>query len=441
MRLWKKETQADRIKAKLEKAKRKDTGLAVFGASSHNYKMNGKLTRKQLEDWQMAHRITLPGAYAQFLTEVGNGGAGPFYGLYPIEEATSYTESQALTAACVLSPGMANEEWNDWIEPLIRDEDISDSEYEAARNRVLGGMLCIGTQGCDYDMYLVLEGAHKGRVVYTSDFYPDHPFFFVYEDNMLDWYERWLDEVILDYDIGWFGTRMAGDEQTLLKAYRNASDEAARSRALDGLFKIKKLAQPTLKFLKDIADQSQKERVTAIQLICKTSLGEGRDYLLELLRSDNEQEALSALQILNWYGKAVDLSEYIPVILQRLDGVRDVETLRHIGYVLEPSGAITLESFAPFLCHADLNLQSAAIYATRNCEDKPGAWEIIERMFAGGKEVVKNTILYWGVVPHERLLPYYKAVWPEYKGNPNFREKFIDSLRKLNRADDYFDQE
>ncbi|WP_253944703.1 hypothetical protein [Paenibacillus sp. NEAU-GSW1] len=77
---------------------------------------------------------------------------------------------------------------------------------------MLGGMLCIGRQGCEYDMYLVIEGERKGRIVYSSGFYPDHPFFFVYEDNMLDWYERWLDEVILDYDIAWFGSRMSGHD-------------------------------------------------------------------------------------------------------------------------------------------------------------------------------------------------------------------------------------
>ncbi|GBF75082.1 hypothetical protein PA598K_03464 [Paenibacillus sp. 598K] len=441
--MWfrKKETQLNRIATKLEKAMRKDTELAVFGASTHNYQVNEKLTAKELADWQATYQIKLPEPYAQFLTEVGDGGAGPFYGLYSLEKATSYTESDALTATCMLYPGMAKEEWNHLIEPLISDEDISDSEYEAARNRVLGGMLCIGTQGCDYDMYLVLEGQHKGRVVYTSDFHPDHPFFFVYEDNILDWYERWLDEVLLDYDIGWFGSRMPGDEPTLLQAYHNATDEVTQSKTLDGLFKIKKLSQPTLQFLKNIADQGQNNRATAIRLICKTSIDEGREYLLELLHSDSEKDVLSALQILNWYGKAADLTEFINVILQRLGSVRDVETLRHVGYVLEPSGAITIRNFAPFLRHADFNIQTAAIYATRNCDDKSEGWEIIERMFAdGGKEVVKSTISYWGIVPHERLLPYYKAVWPEYKGNPNFREKFIDGLRKLNMADNYFDQ-
>lgn len=442
MLFWKKETQLDRIKNKLEKAMRKDTAFLVFGASSHKYKVYEVLTAKELADWQEKNQVTLPEPYAQFLTKVGNGGAGPYYGIYSIEKATSYTERNAFTTKCVLHPRMTKEKWNHLIEPLISDEDISDPEYDAARDRVMGGMLCIGTQGCEYDMYLVLEGKHRGEIVYTADFYPDHPFFFVYEDNFLDWYERWLDEIILDYDIAWFGSRMPGDENALIQGYQNAPNEEIKSKALDGMFKFKKISQPTIDFLRSVAEQRQNDRTTAIQLICKTSFDAGRDYLLELLHSERNEDFLQALMILNWYGKSFDLAEFIKVILQSLDRVHDSETLRHVGYVLESSGAITLQNFASFLCHTDSNIQSAAIYATRNCNDKSESWEIIEQMLVGGdKEVVKNTILFWGVIPHEKLLRHYKVAWPEYKSNINFREKFTGCLKKLNLPDDYFDKE
>lgn len=163
MLFWKKETQIDRIKNKLEKAMRKDTAFLVFGASSHKYKVYEVLTAKELADWQAKNQVTLPEPYAQFLTKVGNGGAGPYYGIYSIEKATSYTERNAFTTKCVIHPRMTKEKWNHLIEPLISDEDISDPEYDAARDRVMGGMLCIGTQGCEYDMYLVLEGKHRGK--------------------------------------------------------------------------------------------------------------------------------------------------------------------------------------------------------------------------------------------------------------------------------------
>jgi len=208
------------------------------------------------------------------------------------------------------------------------------------------------------------------------------------------------------------------------------------------MFKFKNVSQPTIDFLKHVAGQKQKGRTTAIRLICKTSVEAGKDHLLELLHSDQDEDFLQALMILNSYGKSADITAFIKVILRSLDRVRDQETLRHAGYVLESSGAITLQNFAPFLCHADSNMQAAAIYATRSCNDKSESWEIIEQMFiGGGREVMKNSILFWGVLPHAKLLPYYKAAWPEYKHNPNFWEQFIGCLKKLNLPDDYFDQE
>ena len=60
---WKKETQIDRIKNKLEEAMRKDADFSVFGASSHKYRVNEELTTKELTDWQAKHQVTLPEPY------------------------------------------------------------------------------------------------------------------------------------------------------------------------------------------------------------------------------------------------------------------------------------------------------------------------------------------------------------------------------------------
>ncbi|UQQ35336.1 hypothetical protein LMH85_24585 [Paenibacillus polymyxa] len=85
--MWfrKKETQLDRIKNKLSQAMRKDADFSVFGASSHQYRVKEKLTAKELADWQAHNQVTLPEPYAQFLTNVGNGGAGPYYGFIHLE--------------------------------------------------------------------------------------------------------------------------------------------------------------------------------------------------------------------------------------------------------------------------------------------------------------------------------------------------------------------
>ncbi|WP_342476427.1 SMI1/KNR4 family protein [Paenibacillus sp. FSL H7-0350] len=264
MNIEKQTAQLERIKTKLGQALRKDAEFAEFGSSSHQYRQEDKLTAGKLADWEAQYGIKLPEPFARFLTEIGNGGAGPYYGIYPLEQATSYTELPALQGRAALHPGMSAEEWNILTEPLTGERDISDEEYEEARNKALGGMLCIGTQGCEYEMCLVLEGEHRGRVVYTSDFYPDRPFFFVYEDNFLDWYERWLDEIILDYDNAWFGSPLPGDENTLIQLYRNTPDEKLQTKALEAMFKFKRIAPATLKFLSNVGGQTLSAQAAAV---------------------------------------------------------------------------------------------------------------------------------------------------------------------------------
>ena len=149
--------QIDRIKSKLKKARQKDRDLSDFGSDLHKYSLNKRITKEALAKLEQANKISLPEHFAQFLTEVGNGGAGPYYGIYEIEKALTLTESP-IALDCVLYPRMPKEEWNLLAGPYASAEEFSDEEYDAARERITGGMLNFGTQGCSYDMYIVIQG-------------------------------------------------------------------------------------------------------------------------------------------------------------------------------------------------------------------------------------------------------------------------------------------
>ena len=364
-----KENQTDRIKSKLVQLKQKDKDFSVSGSKNHKYNVNEKISRKKLMEWERANQVRLPEHFALFLTEVGNGGAGPYYGIYELDEAVSFSALEALTSKCVLYPNMPNEEWNLLTVPLVRVKDYSYDETDAAYEKVMGGMLCIGTQGCEYNMYIVIEGEHKGKVVYTADFYKDSPFFFVYESNFLDWYERWLDENILGYNTTWFGFKMPGDESELIRVYQNAPSDDIKSDALDGMLKFPKMSQTSIDFLKGIADQNQ-NRKEAIRLICKYSFDDGIPYISEMLKSKVEDKILSVLQNLHWYGRVSDKQAFTREIIESFSCIQEPETLRFAGYVLEPIGRITIEDYEPFLCHPNPEMRKAAIYATRDCGNK-----------------------------------------------------------------------
>ena len=302
--------QIARIKPKIEKARRKDRKLSVFGARSHKYQMNERLTAEELAKWELKTGVRLPEHFALFLTELGNGGAGPYYGVYDIDKAflntidnQGETEGNHLLEKCSLHPKMTDDEWKSLAAPLIEDEDqdIANDEYDEALRKVFGGMLKFGTQGCTYDMYIVIEGEHRGRIVYTHDHY-EHQFFFVRENNFLDWYERWLDDIIADYEMDQFGYRMGGDEATLIDVYKNSADNSVKLDALNGMLKFRKISQATHDFLKNLIEMNE-NHITALQVVCKSSFETGKAYIQRQLYLENDENFLGLLRILRWYGK------------------------------------------------------------------------------------------------------------------------------------------
>src|SRR5437016_4283502 len=76
-----------RVKEKLDRLRQKDAAFQVFGADQHEYRLNPCLTEAQIQKFERAYEITLPPDYRAFLMEVGNGGAGPYYGIVPLEDS------------------------------------------------------------------------------------------------------------------------------------------------------------------------------------------------------------------------------------------------------------------------------------------------------------------------------------------------------------------
>src|SRR5579884_2697565 len=74
-----------RLHAKVAELRRQDTQFRVFGASAHHYLLNPCLSERQVQEAETHYGIALPEDYRQFLLLMGNGGAGPDYGLFPLE--------------------------------------------------------------------------------------------------------------------------------------------------------------------------------------------------------------------------------------------------------------------------------------------------------------------------------------------------------------------
>ena len=78
----------------VNKAKEHDKYFQVFGADKHRYRFNSVLPLSRVRDFEERHQIKLPQGYVDFLTQVGDGGAGPDLGLYSLDEVefNNYTD-------------------------------------------------------------------------------------------------------------------------------------------------------------------------------------------------------------------------------------------------------------------------------------------------------------------------------------------------------------
>jgi len=203
------EAQCERILAKLATAKTTDSNNSAFGASTHRYGIEGKLSQNDIDKFQEKHSVILPDAYSAFLTKIGNGNqtphlserhmtngccAGPYYGLFPFGKYLSFGDNVVLSETPNISPNYSIEKWAILLERL-NEPNITDEKYDAIENEVFAGILPLGHQGCSGWQGLMLLGENVGRVIYLDEDLNNPPVFTKYV-NFLDWYENWLDGVI-----------------------------------------------------------------------------------------------------------------------------------------------------------------------------------------------------------------------------------------------------
>ena len=73
------------IKSKLTAFRQHTADRRVFGVREHRFRFHPPLGGAALDAFEARHQLLLPVDYRAFLAEVGNGGAGPFYGVLPLD--------------------------------------------------------------------------------------------------------------------------------------------------------------------------------------------------------------------------------------------------------------------------------------------------------------------------------------------------------------------
>ena len=153
----------------MEQLRSMDASLELFGASTHRYQFNPPLKPEEVAAFEASQAVGLPEDYRDFILNVGNGGAGPCYGIYPLQPEGSIHHGMGNHNRIDLSvPFQHGEPWGaDWLDLVDwdageRPDDSRMEEYLDTRH--IAGSLCICHQGCSDFWLLVVKGNERGHV-------------------------------------------------------------------------------------------------------------------------------------------------------------------------------------------------------------------------------------------------------------------------------------
>ncbi|NGZ76935.1 HEAT repeat domain-containing protein [Saccharibacillus alkalitolerans] len=409
-------TQTERIIAKVPLASRKDNLRKVFGASSHKYALKEPLSPETVEAFERKHGISLPQELTDFLTLVGNGGAGPHYGIYPLEEMEE--ESARLAEPCLLRPDFTLDEWRQLdarCEEQAEEED--DQAYAAAGERMFQGTLCIGTQGCTYDTVLVLNGPYRGRIAYIDRDYQQP--FFTYEENFLNWYERWLDELLAGYNVDSFGKLRHGGEEELFALFDETDDEDTRFEAIRGLFKLPSLQPDTIARLRIIFREAEPfsplAHMTMRHLASVDFPYVEADTLYYIRRGPESADRQAAARLISTYMPAERLRKWLPSLIRLLHGENDSDAFFSLLMLLEEAEALDFDVLRPLFAHPEAGIRSKVFYAAGKLPDKARHVDVLrEGLLDPDTKVRLYAVQALRDVADPELLPLYGKLLQEH---------------------------
>ncbi|MGC4121833.1 MAG: SMI1/KNR4 family protein [Myxococcales bacterium] len=187
-------SRPDALRARLVRLSSLDSGLERFGAQNHHYRLGPVATEAELAEFEAGHGVKLPAEYRDYLREVSDGGAGPFYGLFSLESgleaAKEFAPDGALAADFPLDR-KATSKFLEHRKQCLENGDDDEISYPEVPEPC-PGLVYLAEYGCGWSYALVVRGELAGTVWFIGEhlspvLVDDRPVSF------LEWMEDWVD--------------------------------------------------------------------------------------------------------------------------------------------------------------------------------------------------------------------------------------------------------
>lgn len=148
--------QIQKLKTKLTHLQSLDKSYEFFGSEHHKYQLKPCLSRSEIQEFEDKYQVNLPDDYREFLLTIGNGGAGPGYGLLGIDIHHQKSDFNYLS-----QPFKLTKEWNDL--------DLMQASHEEGNPvyfypNFVQGSIVVAEYGCGVEARLVITGQEKGNI-------------------------------------------------------------------------------------------------------------------------------------------------------------------------------------------------------------------------------------------------------------------------------------
>ncbi|MCI8426690.1 MAG: SMI1/KNR4 family protein [Lachnospira sp.] len=426
---------ADYIKNLINKVAEKDKNYEIFGAKVHQYELNETVSLEWVRAFEKKYEVKLPQEYVFFITKVGNGGTGPYYGIEPLSLYEDYVRHYKHLS----KPSIYNEDYLQFYNEHITlfenekryeeredDEEAFHKKQEQIDNTLKNGTLNINNQGCTYNGLLVVNGRRAGEIVYIDwELDVGYPPVLV-NMTFLEWYQGYFEAILAGYDIRGYGWNILGDEKELMAKYTNA-DLKTKSQILSSFFKFTYIDKETTQFKETIQFISNFDGVDDV---CRLKLLFSLDYKQALqmfdtfLESDSKKIETAVEVCMDIWSE--DNDKYYEKMLRFIYGDyghfedRLKETaLIFIGRTKRLSAGDLFE-FVKNKEHSE-HIRRVAMYVIGEAEDVEDFIDTFIDILKNidSEVVLLETLITLRGVKNEKIAQTYKALMPKYKKDTN----------------------